>query len=340
MRPILTICIPSYNRPEQIGELLNSIDCDPKDIEIEICEDKSPKREQIREVVQRFKEKSPYRVNYHENEKNLGFDGNLRHLVSVSTGIFIMYMGDDDLFIPNALDKYIAFLKNNQDKKYVLRAYKVIHPDGSTENFKYLPETTSMSAGVNTVAWLFKRSVTICGFTIARDEAESVATREIDGTLLYQVYLMAEVCLKSPSVYCDIPIVQAIQSFRLDKPNFGAAESEKDRYTPGKITPDNSVNFSKAYFELTDYLERKHGIQLTNLVRKDISKYSYPFLSIQRKRGASEFLKYAKRLERELGFGCTPYFYIYKYSLLLLGESTCDRGIVLIKKLVGHTPNF
>lgn len=338
--PFLSICIPSYNRPKQLGELLTSIDCSPTDIEIVICEDLAPKRLEVRAIANAFAQASTYPTHYHENTINRGFDGNLRRLVECAGSEYIMFMGDDDLFVPGALAQFIEFLKNNCDKPYVLRAYLTQHPDGNTEYFRYLPKTTLLTHSEATVAWLFKRSVTICGFTISREEALKYSTTDLDGTLLYQVYLMAQVCLWKDSIYCDIPVVHAVQSFREDKPMFGSSEAEKSRFTPGSVSHDNSINFTKAYFEVTTYLDNQHGTNLSNLVRVDLSKYSYPFLSIQRKRGISSFLRYAKRLETELGFGCTAYFHLYKWALVLFGERVCDWIIGVIKRSVGHTPNF
>lgn len=339
-RPLLSICIPSYNRKRQLIELLESVDCDPANVEVVICEDGSPQRNEIRAAVEAFSAESKYNIRYFENETNFGFDGNLRRLIERATGKFVMFMGDDDLFVPQALDRFLDFLRRHEDVKYILRSYITIHPDGRTENFRYLPKETVLPRGEATVAWLFKRSVTICGFTISRDEALKFSTADLDGTLLYQIYLMAQVCLYNDSIYCDFPVAHAVQSFRDDKPMFGNSEAEKSRYTPGTVSQDNSINFTKSYFELTEYLDKQHGTKLTGLVRTDLSKYSYPFLSIQRKRGIGAFLRYAKRLETEAGFGCTPYFYMYKWGLVLLGEKLCDWLIVRIKNSLGYTPNF
>ncbi|MCR4308143.1 MAG: glycosyltransferase [Candidatus Berkelbacteria bacterium] len=338
--PFLSICIPSYNRPQQLGELLASIDCNPVNIEIVICEDLAPKRLEVRAIANAFAKASVYPTHYHENTINRGFDGNLRRLVECASGEYIIFMGDDDLFVPNALADFVEFLKQHRDKPYVLRSYLTEHPDGRTEYFRYLPKTTLLPHSESTVAWLFKRSVTICGFTISRVEALKYSTADLDGTLLYQVYLMAQVCLQQDSIYCDIPVAHAVQSFREDKPMFGSSESEKSRFTPGSVSHDNSINFTKAYFEVTEYLDKQHGTDLTKLVRVDLSKYSYPFLSIQRKRGLPSFLRYAKRLETEVGFGGTAYYHIYKWALVLLGEKVCDRLIARIKRAVGYTPNF
>lgn len=339
-QPLLSICIPSYNRPGELRNLLASIDCNPAAVEVVICEDLAPKRNEVRAIVSGFVESSALPIHYYENPSNQGFDGNLRRLVKCASGEYIMFMGDDDLFVPGALDPFIAFLKQHRDKPYVLRSYLTEHSDGRTEYFHYLPKSQVLPAGEVTVAWLFKRSVSLCGFTISRKKALQFATTELDGTLLYQIYLMAQVCLKQDSVYCDIPITHAVQTFRDDKPMFGNSKAEKSRYTPGTVSHDNSINFTKAYFEVTEYLDKQHGTNLTHLVRIDLSKYSYPFLSIQRKRGIFSFLSYAKRLETEVGFGCTPYFYFYKWALVLLGEQMCDRMIGIIKRTLGHTPNF
>lgn len=339
-RPLLSICIPSYNRTRQLVELLYSIDCNPSNVEVVICEDGSPQRNEIRVAVETFSGTSKYTIRYFENEINFGFDGNLRRLIERAEGQFVMFMGDDDLFVPHALDCFLAFLTKHGDVKYILRSYITIHPNGQTENFRYLPKEAMLPQGEATVAWLFKRSVTICGFTITRDEARKFSTADLDGTLLYQIYLMAQVCLYNDSIYCDFPVAHATQSFRDDKPMFGNSEAEKSRYTPGSVSQDNSINFTKSYFELTEYLDKQHGTNLTKLVRTDLSKYSYPFLSIQRKRGIKPFLQYAKRLEAEAGFGCTPHYFMYKWGLVLLGEKVCDRLIMRIKNSLGYTPNF
>lgn len=338
--PLISICIPSYNRPEQLVKLLDSVDCSADIVDVVICEDKAPRRLEVREAVNRFSETSEYKIHYHENDVNLGFDGNLRRLVECAAGDYIMFMGDDDLFVPGALNQFLEFLKNHSDKPYVLRTYLTEHPDGRTEYYRYLPKSEVLPKGEETVAWLFKRSVTICGFTVSRAEALKYATSDLDGTLLYQIYLMSQICLHSDSVYCDIPVAHAVQSFREDKPMFGSSEAEKSRFTPGSVSHDNSINFTKAYFEVTSYLDQRNGTELTRRVRVDLSKYSYPFLSIQRKRGIRSFLHYARRLEREVGFGCTVYFHLYKWALVVLGERICDRLIVRIKQTLGHTPNF
>lgn len=333
----VTIAIPSYNRPQELKRLLNSIDYTGKfPIEILICEDKSPKRTEVREVVNSFKDSSRYTVSYFENEQNYGYDKNIRELVSQAQGEYIIFMGDDDLFIEGKLNYYIEYLWANQDCGYVLRSYMNNYSDGTIEVFKYFNSTRRFDAGIETYILLFDKSVFISGFTIRTQPSQEVATEKLDGTLLYQLYLLAEVCLKMPAAYYDIPITKAIEG---GVPYFGNSEKEKKLYTSGSITIDNSLNFIRGYFSLLDFVDQKHNINVAGMIKKNMSKYSYPILAIQRCKGKSEFRKYCGEL-RVLGLGESFYFDIYYVGLFCFGKKYCDRIIKALKRIIGHRPRL
>ena len=222
---LLSICIPSYNRPEEISRLLKSIDIQEyQKIEIVICEDFSPKREQVRQVINEFKKISKYNVIYIENEINLGYDKNLRECIKSAKGKWIMYMGDDDTFVPDAMDAYLEFLEEHNELGYILRSYRALHEDGSVEQFKYYENTCFFSSGFNTYVELFRKSVFISGFSFRREYALENMTDLFDGTLLYQLYILAEICMKYPAAYYGVPITQMTDE---GIPYFGTSESEK-----------------------------------------------------------------------------------------------------------------
>lgn len=335
----ISICIPSYNRPEELERLLQTVDCDPTSVEIVVCEDAAPLRAQVREKVRAFASRSPYSVVYKENAKNLGYDGNLRCLIEAASGEYVLFMGDDDKFMPGALDKYIGFLSSNRNAGYVLRSYCAEHADGSLEPFKYCKATTTFRPSLETCAFLFKRTVSIAGVTFKRSSVLGLATDKFDGTLLYQLYLVLEVAYKEPSVYCEIPVAVATQTFRLDKPQFGAAAKES-KFQPGRVTQDNSIRFMQGFFEVAGAFDKRHDVDLSKLIAADLSKYSYPILSIQRKNGLRDFLKYSVRLSKETPVSGTWHYYFYTAALACLGEAACDKVIIWIKQRVGHTPSL
>ena len=90
--PLISICIPSYNRPESLKILLESIDGDESNIEIVISEDSAPQRKLVSQIVNKYIIESNYNVNYHENDQNLGYDGNLRKLIADWWAAFAIWM--------------------------------------------------------------------------------------------------------------------------------------------------------------------------------------------------------------------------------------------------------
>lgn len=333
---LITISIPSFNRPIEIKRLLDSIDSkNPEKIQILICEDKSPFRLEIRKAVVEYKSFSDYEVKYIENEFNNGYDKNLRALIENADGEYLLFMGDDDVFIPEALDKLIGFIEQNKSVGYILRSYRNLYKNGEIEYFKYYDENKLFQPGIKTYTELFLKSVFISGFTIKRKYIADLSTDKLDGTLLYQLYLVAEVCMKYPSAYFNTPLTQAISG---GIPYFGSSESEKGLYETGRKST-NDLKFIAGTFKVTKYLDEKHGINTTDLIKRDLSKYSYPLMANWRPSGFNFFRNHCKGLVA-IGLNNTIYFYIYYYGLLFLGKTKCDRIIRIIKMLLGRRPNL
>jgi abequosyltransferase len=335
---ILSICIPAYNRPETLFRLLNSVDenCS-SDIEIIICEDVSPKRAEIRKLVNLFKSKSTFKIKYFENPFNYGFDKNLRELVHLSEGDYVMYMGDDDYFVKENLSTFISFLKGHSNYGYILKTWVSLHENGWQEPFNYFGGRRYFEPSPTTLVTLFRISTFVSGFTFKRLYSIPFLTDIFDGTLLFQLYVLGELTLQYPSAFCEIPLtIQTKQ--KADVPHFGSSATEKALFTPGEITIENSVNFLKGYFKITEYLDYKHNLNLTFLVKKDMTKYSYSYLYLHRDKGIRKFTEYYKQLTYEVGLNKTYHIHIYYFALLLFGKRNCDRLVFLAKKLLKKTP--
>lgn len=336
----LSICIPSYNRPDTLVRLLDSIDCKKHIdvVEVIISEDCAPKQEQVRMNVGAYIETSPLMIHYFENEENLGYDRNLRQCVRRASGDWIVYMGDDDQFVSNELDSYIDYLESiGEDVGYVLRSYQVLHANHHVEYMRYYKGNQIFDAGEQTYEELFRKSVFISGFTIRRKWVKDLDTEMFNGTLLYQLYLQAEVCMNHKAVYYDRPITMQVDEESV--PYFGSSKAEQHLYTAGTVTLNNSIQFMQQFLKITRYMDEKYDIHSTEYYRKDISKYSYPVLAIQRKRGRKEFREYHGQL-KDIGLDQTIYYYIYYCGLLIFGEKFCDAIIRGIKRLCKGTPRL
>lgn len=331
--PFVSICIPSYNRPDTLLRLLKTIDSKSDDIQIVICEDMAPRRAEVRAVVEGFRSETRYEVKYIENSVNKGYDWNIRDFIIHADGEYIMYMGDDDGFIPGRLDDVLTFLRNNRQIGYMLRSS--VRPSG--EEMRYYSDTKFFDAGVEAYQELYRKSVFISGFTFKREWALNTMTDRFDGSLLYQLYILAEVCVNHPSAYLNIPFTQ-------DYPDektfyFGSSEKEKGLYSPGKITVSSQMNFVSGFLKIAKYVDEKYRINSLVYIKKDISKYSYPILWWLMRVGRLIMLKGAFEMIR-MGLGRTIYFYFYVFGLIFLGSSLCDRLIYFIKRKLGHTPQL
>lgn len=329
---LISICIPSYNRPETLLRLLKSVDTKYLDkVQIVICEDKAPKRLEVRAAVESFKAETQYEVKYCENEQNLGHGKNFRECIKQADGEYVTYMGDDDVFEPGKMDGFVEWLDENHQLGYVLRAWK-----DHTQEFKYYDSLLYFEPKAETYEAFYLKSVFMSGFTIKRDYCiELDVVEDLDDTLLYQLYMMAEVVMKYPSAYypeifvCDVGDGGSF---------FGASATEKGKYKAGRSVT-NSLHMIKGFLRITEYIDKKHGLDSSANIRMQMSKFSYPLMSVTRTYSKMEFKNHVKEL-RAIGLDESKYFNIYYYALLLCGKPLCDKAIHVLKRIIGRRPNL
>lgn len=333
----ISVCIPAYNRPEFLVPLLDSISSqDYTNYEIVICEDSSPLRKQIKDIVLKYSLTFPGEINYYENKSNLGYDGNIRNLISKAKGEYCFFMGNDDLMYPGALSSVASAVERNQNIGALLRTYASF--DGTPENinqvFTYFKREAFFPAGADTITTFYRRSVVISGLVIQREEALKYSTDKFDGTLLYQLYLVANILTKMNGVFS--PEILALYR-NGGIPDFGNSDKEKGLFIPNVQTPDSSIHFMKGMLSIAKWTEENRGIKITKRITTDIGNYCYPILSIQAKQPFKIFIKYAYQFAA-LGFWKNKMFYLYIFSLMVLGVGRSDRVIQYIKRHIGHTP--
>lgn len=111
----LSICIPTYNRPNQLPNCLNSIYLAKKNcnLEFEVCVSDNGSNYNVKEIVNKYKKK--LNINLNVNKKNLGYQPNLLKTINISKGEYVWAIGDDDLLMPNSLKKIEELLKKYKD---------------------------------------------------------------------------------------------------------------------------------------------------------------------------------------------------------------------------------
>jgi len=338
-RYAITVCIPAYNRANFLPELLDSIfNQQFPDFNVLICEDHSPERPLIRKIAHEYAERYRGRLEYKENESNLGYDGNIRELIACSSGEYCFFMGNDDLMCEGALNRISSIIERVPNSGVIVRSYATFEEDPLVHEqvYRYFAEELVVKGGKQAVSLGFRRSVVIPGMVFHRDSAFALSTDEFDGTLLYQLYLSGMILTKRSVVFT--PEIIALRR-NGTPPDFGNSEAEKGKFVPQDQTSESSIHFMEGMLSIARYVELKSKIQVFNPILSYIGHYSLPILSIQAGRPIVDFIKYGIQLGK-LGLWRSPLFHVYFFSLIVFGPDHIDRLVKAIKGRVGYTPFF
>ncbi len=107
MKPIYSIIIPTYRRPDLLRQAIQSCINQKTTIpfEIVVTDNDDDRSSSAEDVVQEFNDD---RIHYSRNESNLGMFGNWNRAVEKSNCDWIVLLHDDDLLLPDYLDEVHA----------------------------------------------------------------------------------------------------------------------------------------------------------------------------------------------------------------------------------------
>jgi len=126
MLPLLSICIPTYNRAELLEAALTSLAPQVRKLgkEVELIVSDNCSTDNSRDVVERLGQQFPIR--YHRNAENVGAMRNILSLVSEhSSGEFCWVMGDDEMVREGGVRKLLQAIKEHSDLDYFYVNYSI-----------------------------------------------------------------------------------------------------------------------------------------------------------------------------------------------------------------------
>ena len=113
--PLLSLCIPTYNRSMYLQDALESIINDPAfcdDIEIVISDNASTDNTQ--QIIIGFQQKYD-NIHYYRNAENIGFDGNFLSVLQKANGKYIRLFNDILRFKEGGLKKMLDVISIESD---------------------------------------------------------------------------------------------------------------------------------------------------------------------------------------------------------------------------------
>lgn len=130
-RPLLSICIPTYNRAQYLKDCLDNIigQFRDRDIyeQIEVVISDNASKDNTQELVREY-QKDFFNIRYFRNKENLGFDRNVDAVLTKAIGKFCWLMSDDDIIEKKALSFILGVIKRYPEISYI-----GINPKGAFE---------------------------------------------------------------------------------------------------------------------------------------------------------------------------------------------------------------
>lgn len=316
----LTIGIISYNRPKELRRTLKSIYPIPENVEVVICDDNSPK---LQEVLSSIKEMldGNSQIRFLSNKRNLGYDRNLFKVIEEASADYVLLLGDDDYLESGAVNNVSNFLHKVNNFHCGFLRFKDSNSNSFTRHFdsdiRFDKEVIVDNGGFLYNAILFsglifrKSSVQLC---------RSVFSKYFQ-SIYIQVAMFGLLTSKFGSFYISGPGViiggDGENGFGLNEASIGLDSDLKDR---SSIT--SNLSYHKRLFEVIRNLEKDSERQIFNSFLKEYKIRSVKALFEARrinKKIGENYLRELRKLNLPKLWAYEPiYFLILNLPLLFL----------------------
>lgn len=136
LSPVVSVIIPVYNGEKFIGETIESVQSQSiDDLEILVVDDCSV--DNTAAIVGSYVDSDP-RVVFFRLTRNEGVAAARNQALKMARGRYIAYLDSDDLWLPNKLERQIAFLEEKGEGA-CFTSYETIEEDGAHRNCVHVP---------------------------------------------------------------------------------------------------------------------------------------------------------------------------------------------------------
>jgi glycosyltransferase involved in cell wall biosynthesis len=122
MKPLLSICIPTYNRAHYLKECLDSIVCqfDDENVKdnVEIVVSDNASEDNTQQLLKEYQKKFN-NIRYFKNKENLGFDKNVDNVLTLATGKFCWTLSDEEILEKDSLSTVLEIIRSHPEISYI-----------------------------------------------------------------------------------------------------------------------------------------------------------------------------------------------------------------------------
>lgn len=253
-QPLLSLCIPIYNRLEYLKRMLERFLEDKILFEetIDLLISDNCSTDDLESCVNEFKSKG-LKITYNRNQKNLGSDRNFLYCFNHAKGKYCWLLGSDDIPVKGFLNSLVTVL---QGKEYGL-VHLNHHSDGLSQLFEYSDNQKMVE---NIAHWITFMSSNI----INTKNIAFINSNQYMDTYLIQVPYYLYSCLNSP--------VNAIYKYSCFEKNDDSANNGS--YNLFQVFVQNLFDVYERFYQ-QKMLSRK---VIENIKRNEYEHFLFPFI--------------------------------------------------------------
>ncbi len=188
--PFFSFCIPNYNRTDFLLQTLKSI-AEQNFTDYEVCISDGMSTDGRFSEIRNFLEINKISHKLCESTVNLQYDPNLRKAISLSSGQYLILIGNDDaLSTPDILNHLHKVINDYPNAGVLITNYLEL---SSGRTFNRMKSTASVGKGPSIAANTFRDYSFISGILMHGPSARALASNRCDGSEMYQMYLGAAI---------------------------------------------------------------------------------------------------------------------------------------------------
>lgn len=327
MSHFLSICITSYNRPNELKRCLDSIDTEYVDrVEIIVGVDHSPLIKEINSVLNLYKRYSNIRVKSINHPINVGYDRNFYSLIQESSAEYILFVTDDDSFIPLSIDKVIEALRADPTPV----AYTPFFDANLARLYRVNNKSFQISSGISSVERHLYDSILLSGLIFSRSKIPIYRADQLFGLIYSQVYVFICILYQYGGSYLHVPTIQYIGD---GENGFGKNDGEESNpLLADRMHYLSNLEYNKKLVQIVNLFDHRFGTNLFESISKKYAIRTITGFCYSRTFGVEALKKYRIAVQA-VGFklGIWPHFYYY--LLRIIGLRFVSVALLSIKSV-------
>jgi glycosyltransferase involved in cell wall biosynthesis len=303
---LLSICIPTYNRPQLLlKNLKKHIQFHSEKVEI-LISDNSDTDVLDKEIKKLYGDM----VSYYWNEGNVGFDLNLIRCLQRAKGKFVLYLSDEDTINEEVFGGFLSDLESKLGNYALILAHIMdIRKESNPIFYRY--ERSEYKKGYDALTHLFLGITYLSGMIFQKEKIILTNYQQFIGSQYMQLYLIGLGCLVG-DVYCELrPLILMNKQ---EKPiTFFSASKLKE-------TKLNELPFNHPFSRIMQMQKR---LQMINIICKNHKSAKKHLITSERGEIINQImlsisLSTSTFLEKTSIIGYCLYILIHKFRVIIL----------------------